>query len=135
MKACFFEENAGIGVMMSDKFLPVGAFYENDLTTFCVWAPQRQRVDLVANDRLSPMIKNERGYWSAALRNVRPGDTYLFKIDSEKLLPDPASLSQPFGVHGKSVVAERSFQWTDQQWKGLPLSDMIIYELHVGTFT
>jgi maltooligosyltrehalose trehalohydrolase len=39
-------------------------------------------------------------------------------------------------VHGPSrVVDPRSFRWTDGEWRGIPMSDYVIYELHVGTFT
>lgn len=33
------------------------------------------------------------------------------------------------------VVDPTSFHWTDHRWRGLPLKDFIIYELHTGTFT
>src|SRR5690606_28882506 len=48
---------------------------------------------------------------------------------------DPASRAQPECVHKASAVAESKFDWHDSNWKGLPLSEMVIYELHVGTFT
>ena len=28
-----------------------------------------------------------------------------------------------------------SFEWHDQGWTGIDLSDLVVYELHVGTFT
>ncbi len=53
-----------------------------------------------------------------------------------KVLPDPASRHQPFGVHGPSqVVNLEQFQWQNKNWRGIPAEEMIIYELHVGTFS
>ena len=50
--------------------------------------------------------------------------------------PDPASRHQPEGVHGPSgVVDPGAFRWRDGEWRGIPLSSYILYELHVGTFT
>ncbi|MEX2583527.1 MAG: malto-oligosyltrehalose trehalohydrolase, partial [Gemmatimonadota bacterium] len=50
--------------------------------------------------------------------------------------PDPASRSQPEGVHGPSeVVGEGAFVWTDAGWKGRTLEELVVYELHVGTFS
>lgn len=50
--------------------------------------------------------------------------------------PDPASHFQPQGVHGPSQVIDHSTSpWQDAGWKGVPLAEMIFYELHVGTFT
>ena len=51
-------------------------------------------------------------------------------------IPDPASNYQPYGVHGASqVIDHNDFQWSDMQWQGIPLEKMVIYELHIGTFT
>lgn len=122
----------------SDK--PVGAFLAPDnACLFRVWAPTAHRVDLiiVENDkeRIHTMIKDEYGYWSTTLDHCDPNTKYLFKIDGEKRLPDPASRLQEEDVHGPSSVVDSSYSWTDDSWKGIPLSDMIIYELHTGTFT
>lgn len=32
-------------------------------------------------------------------------------------------------------MIDRNFTWNDSNWSGVPLESMIIYELHVGTFT
>jgi maltooligosyltrehalose trehalohydrolase len=51
-------------------------------------------------------------------------------------MPDPRSASQPAGVHGASrIVAHEAFGWTDAAWRPGVLTDAIIYELHVGTFS
>ena len=49
--------------------------------------------------------------------------------------PDPASRSQPEGVHGPTEITDPAFPWDDALWRGLPLRDYVFYELHVGTFT
>src|SRR5436190_1348800 len=47
-----------------------------------------------------------------------------------------ASTFQPEGVHGPSMVVNpASFPWTDEAFTGHALADLVIYELHVGTFT
>jgi len=38
-------------------------------------------------------------------------------------------------VHQASQVVDPAFPWEDEHWSGLPLSQYVIYELHVGTFT
>jgi len=64
------------------------------------------------------------------------GGDYVFVTDDEKQYPDPVSRSQPYGVHGASrVVDPDSFLWSDAAWKGVPLDDLLIYEMHTGTFT
>src|SRR5262249_45967250 len=49
--------------------------------------------------------------------------------------PDPASRYQPAGIYGPSEIVRSDYAWTDSHWRGLPWSDYVIYELHVGTFT
>ena len=61
---------------------------------------------------------------------------YEFLVDGDKEYPDPASLSQPGGVHGASKAIDvTEFPWTDRDWKNIPLENYILYELHTGTFT
>lgn len=105
---------------------------------FTLWAPFAQRVNLVLREgnQEHPLEKEERGYWRTRLSGIEPGAYYKFRLDQEQILPDPASCSQPEGVHSWSkLIDQRAFQWSDDIWIGLPISEMIIYELHVGTFT
>jgi maltooligosyltrehalose trehalohydrolase len=68
---------------------------------------------------------------------------YKYFVDGKGPYPDPVSRFQPFGVHNPSqVVDSRAFQWSDQDWIEKKRSDpkqsyksLVIYELHVGTFT
>ena len=116
----------------------VGAVYKGkEKCHFCIWAPKAESVEVLIKDhpKTLPLKKDPRGYWTGNSSEVNPGDLYKYKIDGEEY-PDPASLSQPQGVHSWSrVVDQSSYNWQDQSWKGRELGEMIIYELHVGTFT
>ncbi|MDP4259166.1 MAG: malto-oligosyltrehalose trehalohydrolase [Bacteroidota bacterium] len=123
---------------MNSLVKKIGSWYDKGIGEFRVWAPLRERVELVLESPapvVHPMQKDEWGYWSAAI-NAPAGSTYVFRLDGETCCPDPASISQPKGVHGPSELIERDgFAWSDESWQGLPLSNMIIYELHVGAFS
>ena len=109
-----------------------------DSTCFRVWAPQRTQVavELQKNHSLHPLTRNQHGYFSGILHNVRPGDYYLYRMDDEISRPDPASRFQAEGVHAASQIRNSfDFSWTDQDWQGIAKRDLVIYELHVGTFT
>jgi maltooligosyltrehalose trehalohydrolase len=55
---------------------------------------------------------------------------------SGKTWPDPASHFNPDGVHGAAqVIDPNDFNWHDARWIPPPLSELVIYELHIGTFT
>jgi maltooligosyltrehalose trehalohydrolase len=76
------------------------------------------------------------GHFVARVRGVAAGTRYRYCVDGHGPFPDPASRWQPEGVHGPSeVCGGPSFFWSDRSWRGLPHKDLIIYELHVGTFT
>jgi maltooligosyltrehalose trehalohydrolase len=89
---------------------------------------------LVLDDRVVGM-EGEGGWFSTAVDALAPGTRYRYRLDGAGALPDPASLSQPDGVHGASAVVDLGFAWTDAGWQGLDLRDHVIYEMHVGTFT
>ncbi|HVS97192.1 MAG TPA: malto-oligosyltrehalose trehalohydrolase [Puia sp.] len=116
----------------------VGARYEAGATEFVVWAPLRNAVELVLSapeSSIHRMQKDDSGYWRITLP-VLPGARYGFRLDGKETFPDPASLSQPEGVHGLSEVVDVSaLSWGDRDWKGIPLSNKIIYELHTGVFS
>ncbi len=110
-----------------------------DRVQFRVWAPfaNVMAVELVDQDRMAiPMQRSAQGYFDATVEGLGPRARYRYLVEGKLARPDPASRFQPDGVHGPSVVIDpESFGWTDAAWRGMPLNDMIIYELHVGTFT
>lgn len=81
------------------------------------------------------MEQHEEGYWQLQLTDCAAGTRYQYQLNHGPHRPDPASHYQPEGVHGPSEVVNHHFNWTDQSWRGVALEDMILYELHVGTFT
>ena len=107
-----------------------------DRTRFCVWAPLRDRieVELTESGRRFPM-QNVDGYHIAEVEQTPPGTLYQYRIDGGPGRPDPASRFQPQGVHGPSQVCSREFPWNDHQWQGIAQEDLVLYELHIGTFT
>jgi len=110
----------------------------DDCCTFTVWAPSVQHVAvrlLPPLDRVVPLIREDHGYHSATVTDVPAGTRYLYVLDAEVERPDPASRCQSEGVHGPSEVCSRDFHWTDGAWRGIPLQDYVMYELHVGAFT
>jgi maltooligosyltrehalose trehalohydrolase len=107
----------------------------NNVCAFTVWAPLRKKVELLYSGNQIAMNRDEMGYWSVTLPDIHESTEYYYLLDGERKLPDPASRHQPKGVHGASAVAGTYFRWTDNEWKGLSVTDMVLYEIHVGTFT
>ncbi|HEY1778086.1 MAG TPA: malto-oligosyltrehalose trehalohydrolase [Solirubrobacteraceae bacterium] len=120
---------------------PLGARPRADgATVFRVWAPRAG----------SLAVRSARG--EIALEDIGLGvyegvadigaqADYEFVIESpsggERLvLPDPCSRHQPDGLRGPSrVVDPATFEWSDGGFRPPALRELVIYELHVGTFT
>ncbi len=82
------------------------------------------------------MSRDDEGVWDVFVPGADAGQHYSFRLDNLPPRPDPASRFQPLGVHGPSeVVDPATFSWTDSGWRGTPLAELVVYELHVGTFT
>jgi maltooligosyltrehalose trehalohydrolase len=107
--------------------------------SFVVWAPFARRVEVRLSDpsaRTVALEPADRGYHTGVVDGVADGARYLLSLDGGEPVPDPASRSQPEGVHGPSAVVDRAaFRWTDDGWSAPPLGEQVLYELHVGTFT
>jgi maltooligosyltrehalose trehalohydrolase len=116
----------------------IGALYHPEMSEFIVWAPLAKKVDLVVQapkPGVHPMTADEHGYWKTS-RKLPAGTMYRYRSDGQMPCPDPASLSQPNGVDGSSQLVDLAgFSWKDEAWQGLPLSNMVIYELHTGCFS
>jgi maltooligosyltrehalose trehalohydrolase len=111
-------------------------FTANGDAEVLLWAPKATRVSLkINNEKEFQLAFKGCGHWSLTTSELKRGNLYSFNVDGEEL-PDPASLSQPLGVHGPSQAIDlNEFEWTDQSWKNPSLEEYIIYELHVGTFS
>jgi maltooligosyltrehalose trehalohydrolase len=106
---------------------------------FRVWAPKLDNIALRIlgkHPRTIPMSPASDSEFFVIASEVFEGSDYVFLLEGNRERPDPVSRWQPEGVHGPSrIVDPGSFPWSDSHWKGLPLKDLIIYELHTGTFT
>jgi maltooligosyltrehalose trehalohydrolase len=114
--------------------------FERRGVRFRVWAPAAHELMLTietgpaAGTRLMP--RDEDGVHDLIVDDATPGDRYHYRIDGGEPRPDPASRFQPDGVHGPSEVIDPSaFTWTQHRWRGRAQTDLVLYELHIGTFS
>jgi maltooligosyltrehalose trehalohydrolase len=115
--------------------------------SFRIWAPASPSLAIVIDDtpnartpstdaRTHPLERDPDGYFRGVIADARPGTRYWCRLHDGHTCSDPASRFQPDGPEGPSLVVDpSSFEWTDQAWPGLSRSGLVIYEMHVGTFT
>ena len=98
-------------------------------TQFRVWAPLARSV-AVRGEQLAAVGE---GVWAGEAA-AAPGDDYRFVLDGGEEWPDPCSRWQPAGVRGPSRVLDTS-AFEIAAGPELSLNELVLYELHVGTFT
>lgn len=108
---------------------------------FRVWAPHAESVSAVGTfnnwdqDQL-PLQPEPDGYWSGVSQSAKDGDEYGFWIRNGEF---QATRIDPYAVEvtnsvGKGIIRTRTFEWPDSHYRLPPLPDLVIYELHIGTF-
>jgi len=120
----------------------VGAGVAHGWVAFTVWAPRADTVAVFLEDaepHFTPVQQLDRspnGYFHGVLPLQSQEMLYRYRVNRGNFFPDPASRFQPRGVHGPSQVIDLShFPWSDRAWHGADRDELVIYELHVGTFT
>ena len=118
----------------------LGATVAGAGTVFRVWAPNAERVSVAGSfnnwsDSAHPLT-SIRGYWQGRVRGARAGHEYKFAIGNDGVLwrSDPRARRQVNSV-GNSIITASNYQWNDAGWVTPDFEDLVIYELHVGTFS
>jgi maltooligosyltrehalose trehalohydrolase len=98
-----------------------------------VWAPHPSSVAVRLRGADHELTPTKDGFFEAEL-DAATGDDYLYVLDGGRALPDPCSRFQPEGVLGPSRVVDPA-DFAIVPGPELPLRDLVLYELHVGTFS
>jgi maltooligosyltrehalose trehalohydrolase len=101
---------------MAAAALDIGALSIDDKVNFKVWAPLATSVDVELVDSGAMKIPLQRdGQYFQGVVAAAAGDRYWYWLDGMLRRPDPASRSQPDGVHGPSRVIDPAFAWSDRE--------------------
>lgn len=114
-----------------------GPVLSPDAALFRLWAPLHEEIMLVIDGE--PPRRMERsavGWHRLRVEGAGAGTRYRFRLPDGLDVPDPASRHQPEDVHGPSEVIDlAAYDWTSTAWTGRPWEEVVLYELHIGTFT
>jgi 1,4-alpha-glucan branching enzyme len=114
-------------------------------TTFRVWAPHATAVAVVGtfngwDAAAHPLARDDRGHaetWSVEVVDAHPGDEYRFVLQTpagERNRIDPRARRLTNSVGNGIVYDPAAFDWGDAEFHQPPWNDLVVYELHVGTF-
>lgn len=114
----------------------LGAQLQSDQrASFRVWAPFQKELKLVLEGEEYPLERDQEGYFWTEVEGVEAGARYVYQFGDGVQRADPVSRRLPQGPFGPTEIVDPSFAWSDGEWKGVELSQLIFYECHVGTFT
>jgi len=101
---------------------------------FRVWAPRATTVSLTVGGRSRALADAGYGVYETAIP-ATAGEDYAFVLDGAEL-PDPCSRWQPCGLRGRSRLLDaRELRGADDGFTAPAPERLLIYELHVGTFS
>ena len=106
-----------------------------------LWAPAARTASVViqtprGDEQELAASSTGGGWWHAVAPDATAQTLYRWRIDGTQNVPDPAARQAPQGPHGWCRVTDPgAYAWRSNGWKGRPWADIVLYELHVGTFT
>jgi 1,4-alpha-glucan branching enzyme len=124
----------------------MGAIPNAKGVTFRVWAPHAEKLYVIGsfndwNETSTPLVSEQNGYWSIDVQGAKAGDEYRYVIHAptDWNLP-PLSRIDPYArkvtnAAGNGIIYEpRAFDWGDNTFHMATGNDLVIYEMHIGTF-
>ena len=137
----------------------MGALLTDGGCSYRVWAPFAHQVGVwgdffhagnnVPVDWLEvPMVRDAlsgsgASYWSAFVPGARADSLYKFFITCDGTQPDTHDQARwkhdPYardavGTGGNSVVVDRDFDWSGDNFRMPSWNELVLYELHIGSF-
>jgi len=108
---------------------------------FRVWAPFASRVFVAGtfnhwSETSHPLASEGNGYWSVDVSGAKAGDEYKYVISSgsDKLWRNDPYAKDVTSSCGNSVIVDADFDWSDENYATPLWNEMVIYEMHIGTF-
>jgi len=119
----------------------MGAVPYDGGVTFRVWAPFADAVAVMGTfngwtQDTHPLAAEEGGKWSLDVPEAQPGHEYKFVIrrGEETLLKNDPYAREIDQTTNNAVIRHPDFDWGDDTFELPPQNELVVYELHVGTF-
>jgi 1,4-alpha-glucan branching enzyme len=120
----------------------MGAIVHKGGVAFRVWAPNAQSAFVKGefndwSDMATPLSHEENGYWYTDVESAKPGHEYKFILinGDQKLERIDPYARQVTNSIGNGVIYDPSgFNWQNDNFDLPPHNELVIYEMHVGSF-
>lgn len=134
--------NISVTTESSTTTIPgMGSIILKSGVAFRVWAPNAESVSVVGsfNDfdaAMNPLTSDSNGYWYTEVLTAKAGDEYKYEITSgkQKLSRIDPYARQVTNSVGNGVIYEDTFEWATTRFQMPAWNEIVIYELHIGTF-
>ena len=119
----------------------MGSIPYKEGTSFRVWAPHADKVSVIGSfnnwsKTANSMAREDNGYWSCDIPEAKAGDEYRYLIvngSRELSRIDPYAREVTSSV-GNAIIHDSVFDWGEAAFQTPALNEMVIYEMHIGTF-
>jgi 1,4-alpha-glucan branching enzyme len=123
----------------------MGANLVDGGATFRVWAPRARQVYICGDfngwtrDDSSLLLKNGDGRWTGFVAGATDGQQYRFYVVGEgsegyKRDPYARELTNVWPNPDCILRSAGTFPWQDWSWRTPEFRDLVVYQLHVGTW-
>ncbi|MEX1020744.1 MAG: alpha-amylase family glycosyl hydrolase [Litorilinea sp.] len=130
----------------SSKIEGMGAMVHAQGVAFRVWAPHAKAVAVVGdfNDwkpEPTPLVHEANGYWYGESAQAKAGDEYKFHLTLDEAGKETVQRVDPYArqvtnsVGNGIIYAPDQFEWHDDDFQMPPWNELVIYEMHVGSFS
>jgi 1,4-alpha-glucan branching enzyme len=120
----------------------MGAILSAKGVAFRVWAPNAEKVYVIGsfndwNETSAPLVREQNGNWSIIIPDAKPGDEYRYLIHGPA---GPLSRIDPHArkvtnAAGNGIIYEpKAFDWGEDTFNMATGNELVIYEMHIGTF-
>ncbi|MGC4046872.1 MAG: alpha-amylase family glycosyl hydrolase [Armatimonas sp.] len=108
---------------------------------FRVWAPNATAVSVIGDfnnwqSNKNPMASEENGNWYVEVPSAKPGQGYKYLLQTpwgERYRIDPY-VREVDSSTGNGVIHDPKFEWEDDDFTPPSHNQLVIYEMHIGTF-
>jgi 1,4-alpha-glucan branching enzyme len=124
---------------------PMGGTLVPGGATFRTWAPKAREVYVLGDfnnwtrDEDALLVKQSDDRWTGFFPNATDGMKYKFFVVGEggpgpKRDPYARELTNTWPNPDCVLRAANSYAWQDWTWRTPPFNELIVYQLHIGTF-